>query len=105
MGTLDAVSISKAILAKWNAPASILGSLVGIDSGRLSQYFSGKLAVPNTIAVELEKTARDLDAVCECFAPAKLDFRDFLTIRMLLEKKRAGLLYARVIVESSEGKE
>lgn len=99
---LDAVSVSKTILAKWNAPASILGSLVGIDSGRLSQYFSGKLAVPNTVAVELEKTARDLDAVCECFAPAKLDFRDFLTMKMLIEKKRAGQLYARVLVENEK---
>lgn len=99
---LDAVGISKTILAKWDAPASILGSLVGIDSGRLSQYFSGKLAVPSSVAVELEKTARDLDAVCECFAPAKLDFRNFLTMKMLIEKKRAGKLYARVLVEEEK---
>jgi len=96
---LDAIAVSKKILKKWGAPASILGSLIGLDSGRLSLYFSGKLPIPNEVGIELEKAARSLDSVCECFSPAKLDFRDFLTFRTLVEKQRAGKLYARVLVE------
>lgn len=96
---IDAITIAKEILQKRGAPTSILGSLVGIDSSRLSQYFSRKLAVPNSVATELEKAARELDKVCQCFMPARLDFRDYITIKMLIEKHRAGKLYARVLVD------
>jgi hypothetical protein len=102
LATFDIVSILRRELAQSGCPASTVGALAQISSGKISAYLNGAVPCPAQHDLRLRKTWASLKKLVDYAQPLPIDFRKVTQLRTAINMVESGELQI-VIFEKGPG--